>query len=291
MKTKPKKVTVGELKKLARDSERMLKTEASKPQGERDDELIDECAENMLYCESSIAELRREKAARTSRSLKLLPRTSLGRVAATVLIALGAFALGAAVVSAAVKAPWASKVDEEKDSLTIQFGAADHFGDPEKNDESGEPAAHSGMIAYDPERLGAEFDSEDALRDYLGDAFLYPYGLEGFEMNRAVVKWIDGFAPDFVEVYGASYNGIPLDFYASIGNENIPPESLSELTSRPGHYTDIVKKSMYGADCVFAHKEGESWLCFTYRQNVYTIAGDVDYGTLETILAAMLNNQ
>lgn len=65
---KPKRIRIGDYKRLMKKTERLMKSESEKPLKTRDEDLIDECGKTIEFCNEEIAAMKNEQKKRLRRS-------------------------------------------------------------------------------------------------------------------------------------------------------------------------------------------------------------------------------
>ncbi len=65
---KPKRIRIGDYKRLMKKTERLMKSESEKPLKTRDEDLIDECGKTIEFCNEEIAAMKKEQKKQLRRS-------------------------------------------------------------------------------------------------------------------------------------------------------------------------------------------------------------------------------
>ena len=65
---KPKRIRIGDYKRLMKKTERLMKSESEKPLETRDEDLIDECGKTIEFCNEEIAAMKKEQKKQLRRS-------------------------------------------------------------------------------------------------------------------------------------------------------------------------------------------------------------------------------
>ena len=105
-----------EYKKLLRISNTQLKAELKKPEKEQDMQLVNECLENIAFCERELSLLRRERAASRGFSFG-----SLKKAGAALLVLAVSFAAFAAVSEAAGFRVWTAIIKRDAGYLRVDY--------------------------------------------------------------------------------------------------------------------------------------------------------------------------
>ena len=291
MKFKAKKVTVPYLKRLERLSERLLRREAARPEGERDDTLIDECSENLLYCAFTIEELRREQAARASkrkagnrspRGFTLWPKNAFARAAVAAAAVVVFLAAGAAVSKALGFSPWAPHLSKENGIPKVDYS---NHGPNEIPPIDARNTEGNGLVQPTAENPVSEkpagiehlvFSSFEELQLRYGDALFLPREEYGFEFENASADEVCDPETGLLRTgllkcrfnYLASEILLTVNYFgAEIGDDNI---TVSRYLPEGAVQTKTVVIS--GIECLVAVGTEESAAYFHSGHNVYTVS-------------------
>ena len=132
-----------EYRKLLRISNTQLKAELKKPASEQDAFLIDECLENISFCEKELASLRAEKAAFKGASFG-----SLRRAGVALLVLVLSFAAFATVSEAAGYRVWTALIKQDAGYLRVDY-VPEPTAAPSEAQVSWEDGEYSFFSKYD----------------------------------------------------------------------------------------------------------------------------------------------
>ena len=279
---------VSEYRRLWAKADKLLDREIKKPSAKKDETLIAECVETMVYCDRQLAELHAEAAHRAERKqssrFTLWPKNAFARAAVAAAALILILGLGTAVTKAAGLDVWSALVHWDSDYLKIDYSLREAQNDPPKGEYR---PANPLVPDADPEIEYRRIGSADELRELLCSAPLYPYDLSGAEFVSADIKTANGEDEDVTILL--KYNGRNLRIFATLGHEELDPEYISVATLFPGEYTNVIKKTICGTECVLAEGAEVNHLVFGLDQNLYSVSGAVSIETLEIIADYMLH--
>ena len=279
---------VSEYRRLWAKADKLLDREIKKPSAKKDETLIAECVETMVYCDRQLAELHAEAAHRAERKQSsrytLWPKNAFARAAvaaAAVVLILG---LGTAVTKAAGLDVWSALVHWDSDYLKIDYSLREAQNDPPKGEYHEIPTALPGFEDIIEE---LHFVSEAELKAYFGSSLLYPYGLEGLEfVSASALK--DGETVNDLEI-DVVFRGSLLHIDASINHENTPNESFAFQFIDSGSYDTVENVFINDTECIVACSETSCLLSFAVTKNVYQIKGAVPAELIKDFAAEMLH--
>lgn len=274
--------TKTEYESYAEKLEHMLDTEAAKPAGERDDELIEECMDTILYF--------RERASQNCAAKPRAGRRWIKAAAACLLLA-AAVLITAVVhpsrVSEASEGPLHLSADVywEKDGIKLYFQPDSWEGIPFYTAVPGAPE-----VTPDPDpnqgvnNPNYTFFSEEEIRQHYGSRMLIPDMPEGYWLEKACFYE----NPPMVSLdlqYRCGLHKACVWGAFSLTGEGRPCSSLMGFQDL---YTDVYEKRINGADCIFAiGKKRGSIAVITFDCDYYSIVGIRSIDTLEDIVYQM----
>ncbi len=270
--------TYKEYERLYKKAERMLDKQVVKPAAKRDEALIEECEETMLFCAERMKALQPEKGEAAKRTLPRWLRL-VGETAAALVVLL---AISVPVAQASGVNIWSALIHWNKNYLRIDY-SVNGDQDPPKGEYR---PNNTVSVGYENEIKMISFDSEEGMREYLGSSFLYPYGMEGLEFISAeAMEDEDGVFGVEVE---ALYDGLPLKISGDLFWEGAEEENIACTTIRRGSFDCVEKKLINGAECVLASSKKQSLLMFYKNHGMYRLIGEPALEQLDFIAAEML---
>ncbi len=253
--------------KLASRAEALLDLEMEKPASERDDALADEYAKTVLYARERVDAL--SSVPVSEKTLKYKAHAApFKRFAVAAAALLLVFCIGASVAQASGLRVWSALVHWDANYLKIDYSPTAVPGGKKP----------STVIEY------REFSSAEELRAYFGEKLLYPED-ENLQFVAAYAQVADKKSAivDIVLRLGAD----DVSVRGSLCLREVTDDDISVSTLLIGEYTDVYRKAVRGADCLFAIGEEGCVVSFAVDHNVYTVkSGSAD--SAEKITAAML---
>lgn len=266
------------LKRLYASAERTLDRQVLLPLGKRDEGLIEECEQTMLYCRGELDRMSRAAAEREAHPAFKRRRswvTAFTVLAVLVVAATAAYAAGVTVLSQRAYVDGKSvRIDYGVEGTGLPEASAGINGVPDYYLPAG---SNEGLLAP------THVSSEEELKSLLPEGMLYPGG--ELEFVGAELYGSD----DAVEVIRAEYSlsgsRIIIEFDPT---EDDVPGYWARSFFVSDNYTLVYDRELEGVACFMAKADGHSICDFKYGPACYTVMGSVEPEVLEGIVINML---
>lgn len=267
--------TARDHEKLCARAERILDREIKKPLGKRDEALIGECEELMLYC----AERQKVLSAEAAKSSPA-PRLKLRRIGVLAAVLLLLLALSATVAQAAGFRVWSALIHWDRNYLIVEY--SDHRSDPPAYTASPLSGTHAPVQIGTP-AVEKEVGSIDELIELSANKLLLP-DMEGLAFNGATAAVLEDFS-DFHISYSLEGNDFVIK--ATILKVGETHDSYSRIEQN-GPFKEVYEKNINGVDCIFGAGKKTGLCVFKVGNDLYDIFGSLSTEQLEAIAYSML---
>lgn len=271
---KTKFLTARDYAKLYSRAERILDREIKKPKELRDDALIAECEETMLFSAEMERSLASEEARRgfvPSRGLKR------GLVAAAAVIL--TLVIAATVAQAAGFRVWSALVHWDANYLRVDY---DGYGD----DPFGTPDGDAKIPYSVTNNTRITCSSREELLSVCGGA-LVADELDGFEFVSANVLHNHN-SDSFIIHSRYLYNGIPITVDQYIYPEEVSGNHSTASFVSVGRMDDVYEKEILEVKCVIGTNSEKTCSVFEYGTGYCTVSGGIDRLTAELMIGSFL---
>lgn len=266
------------LKRLYANAERTLDRQVLMPLEKRDEGLIEECEQTMLYCREELDRMSRAEAERAAQPAFRRRRSwvaALSALAVLVVAATAVYAAGVTVLSRRAYVDGKSvRIDYSGEGSALPEASAGVNGAPEYYYPAG---SNEGLLTP------THVSSEEELKSLLPEGMLYPG--EELEFVGAELYGSD----DAVEVIRAEYSlsgsRIIIEFDPT---EDDVPGYWARSFFVSDNYTLVYDRELEGVACFMAKADGHSICDFKYGPACYTVGGSVEPEVLEEIVINML---
>ena len=286
------RMTVRDYEKLAARAERILARETEKSLNKRDESLISECVETLLFCNKEIAELRaKEEPAPQRRRGFAQPMIA---AAASLLLIIGiasAFILSAKEKEKLRVQNCSTVVTQDGDGVSVVFtiddgGCVTNSPNTDNCSSSPEVGTTDGQFAGHETRTFSGFKE---IEESLGGRKLLVGEAIGFGFVSAEMDTFEGDMHPTVVIH-TEYEGTPVDISASLALDEACGDYRSEPQRYPYQFSSIYSKNVCGVGCIFATGSEKTLAAFTVGYDTYTLIADGTADTVESIIVRMLQN-